>query len=116
MSQSLYDTATPNPAGYRDTMPAAVAAAPEVRRIDVRETPEFTDALGHAAGAELVPLATLEAAARAWDRAAEVVVICRSGGRSGKGAALLVTLGFSRVVNMVGGMLAWNDARLPTER
>ncbi len=84
--------------------------------VDVRETCEWNDALGHVPSAELVPLATLEAAAVHWDRATPVVVMCRSGGRSGRAALLLEQLGFARVASVRGGMLAWNDARLPTER
>jgi rhodanese-related sulfurtransferase len=30
--------------------------------------------------------------------------------------AFLPSSGFVRVMNMVGGMLAWNEARLPVER
>jgi rhodanese-related sulfurtransferase len=42
--------------------------------------------------------------------------VCRSGGRSGRVAAYLASEGFTRVMNMVGGMLSWNAARLPVER
>jgi len=84
--------------------------------IDVREPHERNDALGHVADSELVPLATLEAAATHWDRATPVVLMCRSGGRSGRAALLLEQLGFAHVASVRGGMLAWNDARLPTER
>jgi rhodanese-related sulfurtransferase len=42
--------------------------------------------------------------------------VCRSGGRSARAAALLASVGFRRPMNMVGGMLAWNEARLAVER
>ena len=35
-------------------------------------------------------------------------MVCRSGGRSGKAYAFLTEQGFD-VINMVGGMLAWED-------
>jgi rhodanese-related sulfurtransferase len=115
----LYDHAIANPsAGHRDIDPASVAraAGSKVRLIDVREPHELTGELGHIAGVESVPLSSVESASRAWDKEQELVLICRSGGRSGRAATALASLGFARVMNMVGGMLAWNDARLPVER
>ena len=86
------------------------------RVIDVREPGEFAGELGHIEGAELVPLATLPEAARTWPRDAELVVVCRSGARSSRAAEVLRELGFERVVNMSGGMTAWNAAGLPVAR
>jgi rhodanese-related sulfurtransferase len=84
--------------------------------VDVREVEEFTGAAGHIPGALLVPLATLEAAARAWPRNETIVTVCRSGARSESGAKLLQRLGFENVVNMSGGMMAWQRAGLAVER
>ncbi len=39
---------------------------------------------------------------------AEVVVMCRSGGRSGKAVELLESEGFSNVHNLKGGITAWS--------
>jgi rhodanese-related sulfurtransferase len=41
------------------------------------------------------------------DAEAEVVVICRSGGRSMQVARFLEQRGFGRVSNLAGGILAW---------
>ncbi len=115
---------TPEPAGWAPILRTA-GGIPEVdcawvsanigrfRLVDVRQPEEFTGELGHIAGAELHPLASLDAGAAGWDPAAPVVVLCRSGGRSGRAAMVLENLGFSRVASMAGGMLAWNDAGLP---
>jgi rhodanese-related sulfurtransferase len=84
-----------------------------VRLIDVREPHEFTGELRHVPEAELVPLGTVPDAARAWDRAAPLVCICRSGNRSGRAGEALLAMGFEDVTNMTGGMLAWNEAGLP---
>lgn len=122
--QALFDLATPNAAGHRDVTPQQVYAdqgghegkgvtRAVTRIIDVREPQEFTGELGHIAGAELVPLATIAAALAPWDRQRAVVLICRSGRRSEQAANALVAAGFARVMNMVGGMLAWNAAGLP---
>ncbi len=81
--------------------------------VDVREPEEYVGELGHIQGSELVPLAHVERAASAWDPAQPVVVICKSGGRSGLAARRLEDLGFTRVASAAGGMQTWNDASLP---
>jgi rhodanese-related sulfurtransferase len=108
----LFEQAAPNAAGYRDVEPAEVhARADRVRIVDVREGNELVGELGHIVTAEHVPMALLEAVARDWPRDVELVLVCRSGARSGRAAAHLANgLGFARVMNMRGGMLAWNAA------
>jgi sulfur dioxygenase len=94
-----------------------VAANPVgARLVDVREADEYVGPLGHIEGAELVPLGRVGQVARAWDRAQPVVLVCRSGGRSGKAALELEALGFEKVGSMRGGMTRWNEARLPIAR
>jgi rhodanese-related sulfurtransferase len=39
----------------------------------------------------------------------EVIVYCRSGGRSSQAAMILETMGFSNVKNLAGGMLGWQE-------
>jgi rhodanese-related sulfurtransferase len=114
---SLYDLATPTPDGYRDLSVEALATVTaKLRLVDVREPDEFVGELGHVDGAELVPLATVGAVAQGWPRDQTLVMICRSGGRSGRAARELVGLGFTTVMNLKGGMLAWNAASLPVVR
>lgn len=114
---SLFDIAVSNVYGYKDVTPAQVASmSGKVRLVDVREPGEFVGELGHVPSAELVPLGTIVDKARAWKKDADVVLICRSGGRSARAAQALVSMGFTRVMNMVGGMMGYNDARLPVER
>lgn len=116
MSTEILDAlSTPGP-GFRQIEPRAVYPhLAGLRRIDVREPHEYTGPLGHAAGAELVPLATVTAQAAGWDRGAPLLLICRSGGRSGQAAAALARMGFTRLYNMSGGMMLWNDQGLPVE-
>ncbi len=83
--------------------------------VDVREPDEFTGELGHVPGARLVPLATLPEAAVGWSRDRDIVVVCRSGARSTRAITELAKRGFSRLYNLRGGMLAWNQAHLPVE-
>lgn len=86
-----------------------------VTMIDVRDPDEFRGALGHIAGAELVPLQTLEARVTTLPRGRPLITICRSGGRSGKAAVLLKSLGFPEVASLQGGMTEWNAQSLPVE-
>lgn len=107
----------PAPGDFRDVTPADVAThRSTLRLVDVREPHEYTGELGHIEGAELVPLATVLDAAESWDKETEIVLICRSGGRSGRAAGALAQRGFSRLSNMVGGMIRWNEERRPVAR
>lgn len=102
---------------FADVDPSYVAARrDEVALVDVREPQEFTGELGHVPGAQLVPLATLLDKAVTWDPEREIVLVCRSGGRSARAAAELARRGFRHLYNLRGGMLAWNAAELPVER
>jgi glyoxylase-like metal-dependent hydrolase (beta-lactamase superfamily II)/rhodanese-related sulfurtransferase len=101
---------------FVDVDPGVVSAlGPKIALVDVREPAEFTGELGHVPGASLVPLATLADAAATWDRDREIVLVCRSGGRSARAATELANRGFRNLYNLRGGMLAWNEARLPVE-
>jgi glyoxylase-like metal-dependent hydrolase (beta-lactamase superfamily II)/rhodanese-related sulfurtransferase len=81
------------------------------RVIDVREADERQGELRSIPGSEHVPLATVAAAARGWDKSQRYVVVCRSGGRSGRATLELEAMGFRHVASMAGGMLAWNGPR-----
>jgi rhodanese-related sulfurtransferase len=77
--------------------------------VDVRTVPEFDGSLGHIDGAILLPLAELEIRMTELEdlKDTEVIVICRSGNRSGQATRLLRENGF-QAFNMQGGMRAWN--------
>ncbi|TKC94627.1 rhodanese-like domain-containing protein [Polyangium fumosum] len=112
---TLFERSTPNPAGYRDVTPRDVAAAiPGSRVIDIRDPDELRGELGHVVGVENVPLARLDAAGLRKDE--PLILVCRSGRRSAQAAASLSAAGFCRIMNMTGGMIAWNEAGLPVER
>ncbi|KYD22639.1 hypothetical protein B4135_1122 [Caldibacillus debilis] len=72
--------------------------------IDVRETEEMAE--GKIPGAVNIPLSILEFRLHELDQTKEYILVCRSGGRSGLAAELLASRGF-RVINMRGGMQAW---------
>jgi len=94
----------------RDKIPA------NARLIDVREPDEYCGELGHIAGTTLVPLATLLTAAGDWPKQESLVLVCRSGVRSGKAALQLTAAGFERVASLQGGMLKWREQELPVEQ
>jgi sulfur dioxygenase len=89
----------------------------KVRLIDVRSKEEFNAELGHISGAELVTLgADLTQLLEKGNRAEEIVFVCRSGGRSGTATSESQRLGYKMTMNMVGGMLKWNDLQLPVKK
>jgi sulfur dioxygenase len=91
----------------------AAEHATEARVVDVRTVEEVAGDLGYIAGSENVPLNTLADAAADWNRQVATIVVCRSGGRSGRAAQLLEAMGFVRVASMRGGMLSWAREELP---
>ncbi|HSS46317.1 MAG TPA: MBL fold metallo-hydrolase [Burkholderiales bacterium] len=86
--------------------------------LDVREPNEYSGELGHIPGSVLIPLKDL--ANRASELEAcknkHIIAICRAGVRSSTAAAILTSLGFEHVSNLRGGMLEWNDKKLPVGR
>jgi rhodanese-related sulfurtransferase len=76
-----------------------------INLIDVRDPDEWNR--GHIAQATLVPLGTLAAKSGEMDPDEEFVLICQSGARSSRACDMLVNKGFTRVVNVKGGMSAW---------
>jgi rhodanese-related sulfurtransferase len=88
----------------------------EFRIVDVREAHEFAGPLGKIAGAELVALGTVRARADELRGSRPLLLVCRSGARSGKACELLQQHGMIDVTNLVGGMIAWNRAALPVQR
>ena len=73
--------------------------------VDVRE-PHETSA-GHLEEAKLIPMRALPQHLSDLPRDAEIVMICRSGGRSANAQQFLLQNGFARVKNLVGGMMGW---------
>lgn len=85
--------------------------------LDVRTDREYKSESGHLSRAVLIPLHDLE------DRIDEltpykgrkIIAYCRSGNRSGRAASLLREKGFD-VVNLEGGIVRWNELKLPVVR
>jgi rhodanese-related sulfurtransferase len=85
-----------------------------LRIVDVREEHELRGELGHLAGSRWVPLRSLARESEGWDPSEAIVLVDRSGRRSGRAAAYLAERGFERAASMTGGILAWVQAGFPT--
>lgn len=82
--------------------------------LDVRDPGEY--GAGHILGAKNVPLSRLADGDLAKRKDRPVIVYCEGGARSGKAIGELKKLGFSRVVNLTGGINGWQQAGLPVEK
>jgi len=82
--------------------------------VDVREPAEWNQ--GHAPNATHIPLGALGARLAEIPRDRDVLLICRSGNRSGNAQRQLQHLGYQQVFNVSGGMNAWTSAGLPVAR
>lgn len=95
----------------------SAAKSKKIRLIDVRRPDEYNNELGHIDGTELITLgAQLTEFLEKGDRSEEIVFVCRSGGRSGTATAESIKLGYKFTVNMVGGMIRWNEKKQPIVR
>lgn len=82
--------------------------------LDVREPWEI--AIASLPGTLNIPLGEVPSRLAELDRDAELVVMCKSGGRSRRAAQFLSSRGFGRVANLAGGIDAWTqdiDSSLP---
>ena len=75
--------------------------------IDVREPHEYQ--IARIPGARLIPLGDLPKYLPEFSPAEEIVVHCKSGGRSQKAVDAMKASGFQNVRNMTGGITAWSD-------
>ena len=85
----------------------------KLRIIDVREPNEFQ--INRIPGAELIPLGELPRRYAELDTTEELVMQCKMGGRSAKAADYLRSVGFTRVLNLTGGILDWIDKVDPSQ-
>ncbi len=81
--------------------------------LDVRQPDEFRQ--GHIAGATLIPLDDLRGRMGELPKDRQIVVVCRSGARSGVATGWLKAAGYD-AINLSGGMIAWRQAGLKISR
>lgn len=80
--------------------------------LDVREEDELEVIV--LPGIHHIPLGQIEARFTEVPQDQDVVVICRSGGRSGRATEFLMSKGYTRVRNMATGMNGWATTVDPT--
>lgn len=80
--------------------------------LDVRERDEYR--AGHVKGSMRIGLAQVSSSVAKLPADRTILVICRSGNRSGHATAVLRKAGLD-AVNVSGGMLSWKRAGLPIE-
>ena len=78
--------------------------------LDVRQPEEFKEA--HIAGANLIPLGELSGRLGELPSDQEIIVVCRSGSRSGMAVRQLRSAGY-QALNLRGGLIGWNRNGLP---
>ncbi|BFH61543.1 MULTISPECIES: rhodanese-like domain-containing protein [Paenibacillus] len=81
-------------------------AGETLQMIDVREDDEV--AQGMISGAVHIPLGQIPDRLHEIPKEGEVIMICRSGGRSMRACQFLLQYGIE-CTNMTGGMLRWNE-------
>lgn len=82
--------------------------------LDVREMGEFLEV--RAPGAALVPTSAFMNRVGELPADRPLLVVCHVGGRSAAVAGYLIRAGRTDVVNVAGGMDAWEKAGLPVQR
>lgn len=83
--------------------------------IDVCSPAEY--AAGHVVGARNVPLDELAQRLPqvVKNKATPLVLVCASGVRSRRAAAIAKKLGYDKAVSLAGGLAAWRAASLPVQ-
>jgi sulfur-carrier protein adenylyltransferase/sulfurtransferase len=74
--------------------------------VDVREPFEYD--ISRIPGSKLIPLGELPARLSELDSADDIVLQCKSGGRSAKALRILQEAGFRKLSNLEGGITAWS--------
>jgi len=92
-----------------EELKAKIDAGESITLVDVREPHEHAE---FNIGGLLLPLGkvqTMQVDEIEDKKDDTVYVYCRSGNRSGQACLILDTMGFKGTVNVVGGMLAWQE-------
>lgn len=84
--------------------------------LDVRTASEFND--GHILNAKNIAVSDLNDQLPSLEKHKDqpLIVACRSGQQSTNAANILRKAGFSKVYNLGGGIMAWQEASLPLSK
>ncbi|MBO1436742.1 rhodanese-like domain-containing protein [Meiothermus sp. CFH 77666] len=100
---------------YKDISPQEARKLQEenVLFVDVREPEEFAQV--RIEGALLIPLSEFAGRFSEIPKDKPVVLYCRSGNRSAQAAGWLSAKGYSNLLNLDGGIMAWYQMGLPLD-
>lgn len=92
-----------------EELKAKLAEGENIHLVDVREPDERAD---FNIGGLHMPLGKIQTMQidelEEWKKE-PIYIYCRSGNRSGQACLILETAGFSNLINVTGGMLAWQE-------
>ncbi|MCW3121746.1 MAG: oxidase [Flavipsychrobacter sp.] len=92
-----------------EELKSRIDAGEQLNIIDVREPAEYAE---YNIGGELIPLGKI-AGMQLEDledrKNEELIIHCKMGGRSMQACMILETAGFTNVVNVTGGVMAWKQ-------
>ncbi|MCF6307079.1 MAG: rhodanese-like domain-containing protein [Flavobacteriaceae bacterium] len=94
----------------------AVYSADSVQLVDVRTPNEYNTS--HLKGAQNICVTDndFKEKVKSLDKNKPVYVYCKMGGRSAKAAKKLKDMGFTKIYDMDGGILLWEEKKLATEK
>jgi rhodanese-related sulfurtransferase len=84
--------------------------------VDVREPDELAQLAYAAPNVVNIPLSTLETRTSEVPKDKIVVVACRSGNRSAQAIELLKAKGYTNLIDLEGGIYAWQEAGMPVKK
>lgn len=81
----------------------------DIQFVDVRTPEEYEE--GHIGNAGNVDYLgdNFEAGIQKYDKSKPIYIYCRSGNRSGKAAKIMKELGFTKIYDLEGGYLGWEE-------
>jgi len=84
--------------------------------IDVREPEELAQLAYDVPNVVNIPLEQVTKRAGEIPKDKPVIMACRSGGRSAQAKAELEKLGYTNLIDLEGGMYAWQEAGMPVKK
>ena len=81
--------------------------------IDVREPFETAELSYDTPTLQLLPLSEFQEGYTKLDRNQEIIIACKSGGRSMQACTFLESQGFTNLINVDGGIMRWKLEGLP---
>jgi rhodanese-related sulfurtransferase len=83
--------------------------------IDVREAYELDEAAYDIPNVKHIPLGEIQTRMNEVPKDVNVIIGCRSGGRSMNACSFLSSQGYTNLFNLTGGIMGWINHGLPTK-